>query len=539
MKLRVIPLIVALVLVLVAISRAEVRPEFTRFSKGQVGYDLNGLTFAVDARLELLTVLQSLCGHWVINRDSSEYLDGINSYFDKYRDHKLVRLLRSFYKNGIWEQVPYETMLSLNSDFKPDTAIRNPDPLNVHTNRDTATLFLDLIAQFTVETKFYRFFEEQMPFYKRLLSWQVERLGSFDEMRAIEAFYGSKQDGYSLFLLPLDFSSKGINVLRDNNKTYAYFLCGCPELSAKGVRSKLDFTCLCWHEFGHTFVNPLTWKYRELVAKYSTFYGPIQYVRDDGYPNWGVAINEQIVRASSVFIASKEFGPEGEAKAMSAEVAAYFLYTPSIFQALKRYDHDRARYPTFESYLPELMKSFDSTTIPETRSSFILGPRYFMEDSCIVIYPTNEESSAQKQVGDYITAYYDKELKRRNCTLMADTIALMSNLSKKSLLIVGTYFGNRFLASQIDKLPFHFSREEIVGLDTCRGRNLTLVSSWANPTNPSMAELICTSNHSLNIVGILDQFPSWQIDFLLFDGKRIASEGYFRKQGDRWEIQAP
>jgi hypothetical protein len=395
------------------------------------------------------------------------------------------------------------------------------------------------VAQFAVETKFYRFFEEQIPFYRRLLSWQVERLGTFDEVHAIEEFYGSKQDGYCLFLLPLDISSKGINVLRDSHKTDAYFLCGCPELSAKSLRSKLDFTCLCWHEFGHTFVNPLTWKYRDLVAKYSAFYGPIQYVRYEGYPNWGVAINEQIVRASSVFIASKEFGPDGEAKALSGELGAYFLYTPTIFHALKRYDQNRATYPTFESYLPELMKSFDSTTIPETMSSFILGPRYFTIDSSIIIYPTNEESSTRKQVSDYITSYYDKELKGRSCAMMADTIALMSDLSRRSLLIVGTYFGNRFLARQIDKLPFHFSRDEIVGLDTCRGSNLTLVSSWVNPTTPSVAALICTSNRSSNIVGILDQFPSWQIAFLLFDGKRVASEGYFRKQGNRWVIQTP
>ncbi len=115
-----------------------------------------------------------------------------------------------------------------------------------------------------------------------------------------------------------------------------------------------------WHEFAHSFVDPITAEHLESVEKYSTLYVPIadEMMNAGGYMNWQTCVNEHIIRAITCRLFHAEIGPAAGEKALEAEREKGFKYIDSIYSSLLIYEANRSTYSSFESYYPQIVASF-------------------------------------------------------------------------------------------------------------------------------------------------------------------------------------
>ena len=497
---------------------------------------LERMTLEIDARLEALTVLQALTHFWGIDRDSSQYLSSIEKHFGKFRNHNAVRLLSSFYQKGIWEEVPYETFLALDYNFSPKQDIVSPKAINIQSDIDTAKLFIREVQRFARESHFDEFFKEQIPYYSERLQTLARNLERFDDISAMEALYGETHESSCVILLPLDYASKGIVITRTSGSKQACVLYGLGEFEGSTVPSRKRFTSLLWHEMGHTFVNHITYDSLATIHKYQYCYAFLTETESLGYPTWDVVVNEQIVRGASAYGVERTLGEEASKSIVREEEREGFLFTNCVRQSFLDFHRQRSKYKSFRDFLPTLMMSFDTTSAKKERRNFIPALRSFTFDSSIVIYPSNENHDAADSVMGDVQSFYNRKLISRHCSLMPDTAALRGDLRGKRLVIIGSYFGNKYLAHHKKELPFGFNPQGIT-LDTLVARStLALVTSWYNPADPDYPAIILTSNRSSNIIGLLDRFPTFTTNFVLFDGRRVLDYGAFTRVDDRWRI---
>ncbi|GAB3013325.1 hypothetical protein GCM10027185_05040 [Spirosoma pulveris] len=115
------------------------------------------------------------------------------------------------------------------------------------------------------------------------------------------------------------------------------------------------------HEFGHTFVNPLTAlpTFASSIAAYKHLFRPIS--GQAQYSDWETSFNEHLVRAGEIRIAQKLKRPDVMEKLRTAY--ANWMYLPFFTAQLQRYESNRKKYPTLAVFLPDLIAALSS--IPE------------------------------------------------------------------------------------------------------------------------------------------------------------------------------
>mgnify|MGYP006272451979 CR=1 FL=1 len=106
-----------------------------------------------------------------------------------------------------------------------------------------------------------------------------------------------------------------------------------------GTKSYLEY--LFWHEFRHSFSNPVVTKHKKEVSKYNKLFFPIaEQMHERGYGSWMGAVFEHIVRAVHCRLIALEKGEEKGKFAMLKEDMKGFKYINPLYQKLKKYKNE-------------------------------------------------------------------------------------------------------------------------------------------------------------------------------------------------------
>lgn len=115
-----------------------------------------------------------------------------------------------------------------------------------------------------------------------------------------------------------------------------------------------------WHEFGHSFVNPLTTKYQKEALQYEALYQPIEaQMKNLAYSNWETSLNEHIVRAVVARLTALRLGEMSGEYILESESKQGFIYIDAIYEKLLKYEKNRKVYPTFDAFYLELLTVFE------------------------------------------------------------------------------------------------------------------------------------------------------------------------------------
>lgn len=321
------------------------------------------LQVAVDPRTELLTTVQLLSTDVALTPYQSPYLYELHRYFFPFRQHRAVRLLHELMSQRPWPDIYHYVVLCLFDP--PDLKWRLPlagspeeDLLGGQMLQD----WVGALRDFADQSQFNRFFSQQTPFYYHLVEQVDKKLEGEDLLGPLEEYYGMGLSEYHLVLSPLlHRGGFGPRLPLAQGGYLGYSIVGpdgmagpMPTYSLHHLRE------LVWHEFGHSFVNPLTaGRHDQLQATLDRFVPLIARMEKTGYPTWDSCINEHLIRAITARLLHSAVGEEAGRQAVQEELSRGFVYVPALCRRLEEYEHQRAAYPNLAAFLPRLLAVFE------------------------------------------------------------------------------------------------------------------------------------------------------------------------------------
>ncbi|MBI1851557.1 MAG: DUF4932 domain-containing protein [Planctomycetes bacterium] len=341
----------ALALALAAFARSAAEKSTVRIS--------------VDPRVELLSVVELLSGYertGLITRFDVAYKKTVSEKFAAQREHRAVKLFDEMSRRGFSFDAPFAAILHFGAP--PELAPRvEPSEYVCGRAGSKAKLleFVDALRDFALASDFMKFFESQQPLYDTIVADAKTKLAGVD-VSMVEAYYGDRAKSYDIFLAPLLHPGGfGPRVIGDGG-VEVYSIQG-PYGAAAGqptYGTAADFRYLVWHEFSHSFVNPLVDRFADAIDETDDLWVPLrERMEEQGYGNWRNSVYEHVVRAVTVRFAYRELGDAEGKKALDDETSHAFAHVPALTEALKRYEAERDRYPKLADFFPQIVAIFD------------------------------------------------------------------------------------------------------------------------------------------------------------------------------------
>jgi hypothetical protein len=328
-----------------------------------------GLHVTVDPRLELLAVVQSLGLYdsqtHLITNYAFPYREEIGAYFRPYKDHAAVKIFDQMSQVGFTFDAPPALMLYLTDP--PELAVTAPFD-NVLVARAGGPVlieaFLAALRDFARETHFMAFYSSHADFYATLTG-QVEAMINPADLTLLEDYYGMHQHSYNIILVPL-FHPGGFGPRipakagSAGDGMFDVYSINGPQGVTEDIPNfgvAADYRDLIWHEFGHSFINPLTVFNSDLVFPYENLAIPIAWkMRRMAYTNWETIVNEHVIRAITTRLVAQMDGEEAGRDRLETERKQGFRYIEMLSERLKEYEANRGEYPTMESFYRRLME---------------------------------------------------------------------------------------------------------------------------------------------------------------------------------------
>lgn len=506
------------------------------------------LNISIDPRMELLTVIQFLADYPHINKTGS-YSESIKSFFKSDTSYEAVKLTGYLLeKYGFAYDAPVSLMLNLSAVPELKQKAELSDYLLYRTGGDKEILeeYGRAIKDFAERSDFERFWDSNKDIYSKCVELTVSELDGYDLVKDIEDYFNETQNSYNIIIAPLFRGGYGPRILAANGK-YDIFSCNHATNEKDGIPylSRLNLSYYVWHEFSHSFVNPLTSKYYDEVAKTEILFEPIrEHMANMAYTDWHICVNEHIIRAVNLRLFEKHISTsESEyEKMLYRELSEKFIYIVPIIEKLKEYEKLRdTDNITFSDFYPSILNLFDSLSVVkywETVKVPFMGTINDAMSSAkkAIIYPTSDKNiNSLKTVQEYAKNVFDL-FKSDGDILISDSQALEMQLADYAIMAYGTIESNLFLKHYKNSLPFKIENNVLYADKEYNGKSLKFISCLPSPQNIEKGMVVYTAFSNNDINGINNVFHGNE-DYLVFTNPdSVITRGYYEKKGGIWKF---
>ena len=505
------------------------------------------LHISIDPRMELLSTIQLLSNYRFIDRDIP-YSKKIIKNFKSFKTQDAVKMTNTLLKKyGFSYDAPVEFMLYLSQP--PELKLNLPfsDYLIERAyNEDNLEQYRKSIKEFSENANFGTFWNKNIPFYNQILDMTVKRMNRTDWIQVLEEYYNETQKSYNIIISPAFMGGYGPHIPDSDGKKMIYacihtndIIDGIPYLNNNGMLYYV------WHEFSHSFVNPLTEKCAERVTASEKLFEPIKnFMYRHAYTDWETCVNEHIVRAIEVRLFELYVNEEKSKEKLNNEIKNYFIYIEPLIEKLKEFEKQREeQHITFSDFYPEFLNLFDSLQKIEywkEKTRLFAGPINAVQDEekIAYIYPTQDKNKkALKIAQDYSFKMFNLHAKSKNVLFLADTIALQTDLSEYGIFAYGTIESNLFLKQHVASFPFRIENRTMFADKEYTGKDIKLITCVPNPLNPEKGMLIYTAHSNKNInKDIINMVRSGRLDYILFYNKSNIVRGALYNKNEKWEF---
>lgn len=509
------------------------------------------LQFSIDPRMELLAAIHLLSGNNdLVNRNLS-YSREVCNYFDSFSSEEAVPLTGNLkLQYGFSYDAPVTLMLHLSQLPKLEKQIEYSDYLLKRSGGvDNLEQYRKAIRQFAGTSNFEDFWNSKISFYHQIVDATIGDIGGNDLVKAMEDYFNETQGSYHIVITPAFYGGKGPKIPGTDGKDQIY-ACVSPTDMQNGI-PYLNENNLChyvWHEFGHSFVNPLTSRYIDRVLSQSKLFEPIKDVMSgQAYRSWETCVNEHIIRAVHIRLIDLNVDSLQSKALLSNELGNGFIYIEPLLEKLKDFESQRDRNRvTFTEFYPELLNVLDSLQQTEYRELVNMGFRgpvngVFInaggwEKKIAVIYPTEDpDKEALKIVQEYVSLVFERFFKQKGGVLLADTTALETDLSDYGIAVYGSIESNLFLKRYASSFPFRIENQTIYADKEYKDENIKLITCIPNPLNPKkgMAVYTALSNRAMRDINNVNHGNE---DYILFMNREtVINRGFYTKTG-KWSF---
>ena len=501
------------------------------------------LHISIDPRIELLSTIQLLSNYPVVNRDLP-YSKDVLTCFEGFSSLEAVTLTNSLLQNhGFSYDAPVTFMFYLSQPPELEPKIMFSDYLLKRSGEgNNLEQYRKSIKVFAETSNFKDFWNSKVPFYNKILDMTIADMGGKDLIKAMEDYFNETQDSYNIVIAPAFRGGYGPKIPDTDGKEHIYACLSTtnmkddnPYLSGENL---LNYV---WHEFGHSFVNPLTEKYAKKVTSLNQLYEPIRNAMSmQAYGNWETCVNEHIIRAIHIRLMELHIGSQQSKALLESDLKSRFIYIEQLIEKLKEFENQRDRNKiTFSQYYPELLNVLDSLQKIEywkQVSTNFSGPlnAVSMETEIAVIFPTQDpDTEALKIVQEYTQMIFSRLFEPRGSILLADTTALQTDLSEFGIVAYGTIESNLFLKQHAPTFPFKIENQTIYADKEYTDKDIKFISCIPNPYNPEKGMSIYTALSNQAIDGINNVFHGGEDYILFLNRETVINKGFYNK-GEKW-----
>lgn len=499
------------------------------------------LSISVDPRMELLGTV-FLLADYKFHIQGVPYCDRVQAYFSPFADAGAVKFARGMWRYNMslgWlagQMLAYSDLPDMKRQYPYFNMMNKAHPKDLrHYNT--------LLKRFAEKSRFSNFWTANELFYRQVIAWCKSQVGDIDVVGLLESYFNMKQESYDIVLCPLfGYNSFGPRLPGSDGLLKIYALISVPQnLGGIVADGGFDLSGLLFHEFGHSFVNPFTEKYADLVAQSSDRFEPIRdKMKPQSYWTWDACVSEHIVRAVGVRLAEITGGPAVAENSLRYEEGRYFGYIRPLVEKLREYEvlRDSAGI-SFGEYVPELLKVFNEAEL--YKPVFPGSVNAVLSGDVIYVCPTAGDE-APRSTG-YVRWLVDQIKMRgpswKSVRLVADSVAVKMPLDSCNIVCYGTVESNLLLARYRSKLPFQAEPGAIIADRRYDDPGVRLIACVPNPENPELGMAVYTAIDERRIIDINNVFHGPD-DFCIFtDRDHILSRGYFEKRGTEWRFPQP
>jgi len=343
---------------LAALSLAVVAPSFALPAR-----PASSIEVGVDPRVELLAIVESLSGYdgrtHLMTRYDVAYKREVAEAFRGFREHEAVKLFDAMSQRGFAFDTPVAWILH----FGPPPALEpkadvEEDLLRRGASREDLARLADALRDFSKKADVTGFLAKHAAEFDSLAAEVKKEMAGVD-VAMLERYFGEARAGYHVVLAPLLHHGGFGPRVRTRDGGWEIYSVGGPH-GAKDGRPTFgtadDFRYLVWHEFSHSFVNPIVEANGEAVDACGAAFEPLRAaMMQQAYGTWLNCVQEHVVRACTVRFAFREQGEKAGAKALADELSRRFDHVEALAKKLETYEKQRDRYPTLASFFPELV----------------------------------------------------------------------------------------------------------------------------------------------------------------------------------------
>ena len=318
----------------------------------------------------LMSVLCHLAGFREYNMNiGGKYITELDSFFSNVKNHPAVEMMDSLrqYK-GIAFDSPMAFAINLQKEGNLfslicDTIIPEKRWIGVDLKMVTRN-----ISDFYTNSNFAKFFDSHKPFYEEICEIFNSNVTSKFNQKWYSQFYGVEPK--ENFEVIIGFVNGGGNYGPSRQlpgkprDVYAIMGYGLDENGDTYYSSSPNsFLVTLVHEFNHSFVNPLATDKRfsnqmedagKDILKLSE-----QVMRRSAYGKWDNLVNESIVRAAVIrYLIDNNYPEDKVRESVINEMSVGFYWTPELVKSLTEYSSNRDRYPSIDTFYPNLIKFF-------------------------------------------------------------------------------------------------------------------------------------------------------------------------------------
>ena len=325
--------------------------------------DKKTINVSVDPRMELLSIVQLLSDYPILTRLNFSYKQEIMDNFSSLKYHNAVSLFKEMARIGFSFDAPPTAMLFLSDPPELKNVIPFTDYILMRAGgKEKLDTFIESLRDFATKSDFMKFYSSHNDLYSKIINDVKSKMNAEEYIELLESYYGVTQNSYNIIATPLfHCGGYGPNIECENGLLDIYSIIGPCDVknSIPIFGSEEDFKYITWHEFSHSFVNPVTNKYKTELNKYSKLFSPIsEKMSNMAYGDWIICVNEHLVRAIVARFNELKVSTEEANSILREEINLGFVYIEHIYNLLKSYESNRNKYPTFADFYPEIVLLF-------------------------------------------------------------------------------------------------------------------------------------------------------------------------------------
>jgi len=330
----------------------------------------------VDKRVELLSIVFRLAERPEYSKKMFRlYDDRVERYFEEYKNHELIQFTKSMIKErGMAYDAPMTMAIHLDDNLNLVADVTDVWQRDPRWTKENAENFVPLLQKFYKDTQFVKFFKDNVDLYTET----VKRFTPYKQMDLnwyLKFFGKEPTETFSVIIgLGIGTSNYGPSLDFTNGNKNVYSIMGVSRFDNESLPEFeiSNALAIMIHEFGHSFVNYLTEKNKEAFKESGEKIFSV--VKDEmakqAYREWVTMLNEALVRASVIkYLKDHDFEQwiiEVQNEVLESvsdymikwEKKRGFLWIEELIDELEKYDKQRDKYPTLESYMPKLVEAY-------------------------------------------------------------------------------------------------------------------------------------------------------------------------------------